>query len=1017
MPERLTYRSFARGVVDVVDADQIQDDAVARAVNIVLDQTGNLRTRPGLNRIDYHRNLMQNVHDQVNSWSTLSTGATVTANVGDGPLATSGDADTLDNTAAVANWHDVYALNSVTIPTTVGGERYTVSIYIRFDTETSGAINSTPMGCPSIEFNYRDSGLINPDRRCGIAINPLNPSGFLGTQARWLPMAPMSFGAPTLYSLPTDWSVEELNVFPSGTGGDLSKWHRVQITFDAIAGYDRIHLLVYACRALWKVEGTNLGGFAEQTVVNSVQAVKPTLTGGWVSADYVHGTGTLAQPVIPMLWGGSVRRGGIDPHPLRVHNTSADLAENYPTSRITSIHQYEDASDAKALFITSGTQIWKFNETIEAFEDFDSFTIEDTLSAWVDYDDLAILCNPGHGRLVRINDATSGAPADISTTTIYGTFDGTNSRAAGGAIYNIPNGTAELTLRARVRIDEEPGTLRCIVARKADLAAGSAGYALVRNAAGNFEAYLSDGANQASVSGVFPSEDGEDEVWLRVDRTNQLLALAVNGAVFLADITTVGSPSNAQNFWVGQLSGGTARFLGDLREVAIWTSALTDKQIGDRLGEVLIGGDASSYWKFDEGTGTTATDTEAVANLTLTSVTWTSETTGSPDPTSPSIAVWNDRVWVVVDNQVHCSALGDPLNWTSTGPASGAGTFEIGGEENSPVTAIYPHQGKLWVFKRDRIYYIEPGNPVTSLSQMAVRSWSSGVGCVAPQSLQTILNDTIFLSNYGIVSLSASQGDVDVSELDTLTQGLVDFRDVRVAGQTAVSMVLPDESWYLISFARGGVAANNKTWILDFSNPQSLAWTEANGKLVASSFGRRLADTGRFEPLVGGFPQLEDGNNTYVYWWAHHDPTFYDDGDPYQSLIEFKCYDGGDPFGRKVWHRWILRLQMLTDDLDLITKYYFDLDTVLNRTSTWNFTGAVKTGALYGSGEYDDTQDNGQVYAISATNNRRIVQRFQGSPGRTARHVGLQLFTSSPGHGFVVKELQLRATPISHLRD
>ena len=114
------------------------------------------------------------------------------------------------------------------------------------------------------------------------------------------------------------------------------------------------------------------------------------------------------------------------------------------------------------------------------------------------------------------------------------------------------------------------------------------------------------------------------------------LALTYNGTTltFYIDGSSVGTstavsgslslPTN-QDLFIGQRSGGSGFFDGDIDEVRIWDVVRTAQQIDDNYDVSLTGNESGlvSYWKFNEGSGTTAIDSAGSNDGTIVGATYT----------------------------------------------------------------------------------------------------------------------------------------------------------------------------------------------------------------------------------------------------------------------------------------------------------------------------------------------------------------------------------------------------------
>jgi hypothetical protein len=98
-----------------------------------------------------------------------------------------------------------------------------------------------------------------------------------------------------------------------------------------------------------------------------------------------------------------------------------------------------------------------------------------------------------------------------------------------------------------------------------------------------------------------------------------------------------------------------------------------------------------------------------------------------------------------------------PLDETSFDAGDGAGELVVG----DTVTGLKKFRETLYIFTRSRIYKLTG----SSLSDFAVVPVTTGIGCIAPDSIQEIGGDLIFLAADGLRPLGATEriGDVEIA--------------------------------------------------------------------------------------------------------------------------------------------------------------------------------------------------------------------------------------------------------------
>ena len=139
------------------------------------------------------------------------------------------------------------------------------------------------------------------------------------------------------------------------------------------------------------------------------------------------------------------------------------------------------------------------------------------------------------------------------------------------------------------------------------------------------------------------------------DGTSNQRILYKNGAQVATD-TSTGDYTGSGNLFVGNwTSGSWALFDGKLDDMRLWSDVRTGTEISENYTRQLAGNetDLLAYWRFDEGTGTTAYDLAAnggAQNLTF---------SGSPAWTEGSAPVERDDALVFdgVDDVVTVSGI------------------------------------------------------------------------------------------------------------------------------------------------------------------------------------------------------------------------------------------------------------------------------------------------------------------------------------------------------------------------
>jgi hypothetical protein len=152
----------------------------------------------------------------------------------------------------------------------------------------------------------------------------------------------------------------------------------------------------------------------------------------------------------------------------------------------------------------------------------------------------------------------------------------------------------EFTLVARVRLPAHHAASAFIAGKKGGFGAGTAGYVLFVTSASQHRLLISDGTTQP----------GDTDATLALNTWAILVARRnatevqsfTNGAsVAPSTDTTTGSLENAVAFTVGTAGSGGSFFTGDVSDVALWRTALTNAEILSLVYELLAAAQISAF--------------------------------------------------------------------------------------------------------------------------------------------------------------------------------------------------------------------------------------------------------------------------------------------------------------------------------------------------------------------------------------------------------------------------------------
>lgn len=365
---------------------------------------------------------------------------------------------------------------------------------------------------------------------------------------------------------------------------------------------------------------------------------------------------------------------------------------------------------------------------------------------------------------------------------------------------------------------------------------------------------------------------------------------------------------------------------------------------------------------------------------------------GTPAASPLSIAVMDNRLFYVdksSPNTLRWSALGDPEDHTTTGK-TGSGSWEVGGAEGDSIVRIYPHRGRLFIFKERYVYVLVPGAPREDTDQWQIPLLLRNVGLAAPDSVQVVRDDLVFLSHQGVLALQATDQYGDWKQAD-LSRNIPLVRSWQKAQKEAVrSIIHPIKQQYLLALPQvSGDTRPTVTWVMDFTD--GVAWTRYDGGMAPQSFAT-VYET--------GVPRLYTGDSIVL----REDPSVWQDNSvSYEKLILTKSYSLGEALKRKVYHRFGVQFEALTDPLAVEMLYRLDQDSLKAKTITYTFAGLL-TGAYWD----DDNWDVG-YWSTELTDLTDVLYRLQGGPGRRGQLWDIR-FRNNAAEAFGLKRMSLEVT-------
>lgn len=369
-------------------------------------------------------------------------------------------------------------------------------------------------------------------------------------------------------------------------------------------------------------------------------------------------------------------------------------------------------------------------------------------------------------------------------------------------------------------------------------------------------------------------------------------------------------------------------------------------------------------------------------------------------PGGKYLEVWNSRLWIVSSddpNLIYFSKLGDPENY-----AVGGGSIAINTGDGDIITGMIAHKGFLFVFKRRKVYRVTTGTPNTDPNQWSVENVISNAGCVSQYTIQALLDDVVFLSEAGVMSLNSALivGDFETALLSknipNLTQNVNQLYNPY---NQFSSVVNSQESQYWLGFPYSNAQIENSVvWVLDFKRIQEgkLRWSRFDGLIVGTCYASAIVN-GTRRVVIGG---LETNKKIYIYG----DQTILDDDSAaFTKTFISKAYNVGSPLIRKKFSHvglTVINTNSANNSTVLTFSYRFNESDTLSRSFSFTLTPT-----LFGS-LYDINNWGSATWGDVLSRVFDIIRMVGGSSGKRGKSIQFNVTSSGNGQSFVIQNLQ-----------
>lgn len=312
-------------------------------------------------------------------------------------------------------------------------------------------------------------------------------------------------------------------------------------------------------------------------------------------------------------------------------------------------------------------------------------------------------------------------------------------------------------------------------------------------------------------------------------------------------------------------------------------------------------------------------------------------------PSAKYAEVWNSRLFLVnADNPnlVYYSKLGDPENFTN-----GGGILSVDDGDGDGITGIFATKLNLFIFKRKCVYQLITGQVKTDDTQWSLDKYSKNTGCISQFTIQSFLDDALFLSDDGVIALSASiiEGKFESSFVSRFVPELTEnIERIGVYNQFASVLNTSNSEYWLALPSKTSGSKNGVVWIFDYKEVKKglIRWTKFDGLPVGVCYANISRD-GKDRVYIGS----DDGN---LYYYDKEVKN--DNGSSFTKTVVTKAFNYGTKVSRKELESIIINITNLTtasNDFSLTFSYNFDDDPLLTQSFTITKTEII-SGSVWG---------------------------------------------------------------------
>lgn len=359
-----------------------------------------------------------------------------------------------------------------------------------------------------------------------------------------------------------------------------------------------------------------------------------------------------------------------------------------------------------------------------------------------------------------------------------------------------------------------------------------------------------------------------------------------------------------------------------------------------------------------------------------------------------TLEVFNNRLWVVFatqPNRLYYSTLGNPEDWSTSG-----GFIEIGFNDGDRIEGIFAHRKRLFIFKQRKIFVLstDPNRSNTDPAGWNVDKLAD-IGCQSRFTIQSVLDDLLFLTDEGVASINAVQqfGDFSSAIISRKVSGLSNL-NLNINTYSAVTHT-PKSLYILAAPKTAAGTINNRLYVLDYArvSAQQLRWTIFESSVINFAVLANVIVNGRKTLFIGGDTPL-----FHIDKWDNGS-IFDDENQSVTKSFSSKAYSFNNTLIRKEILKAALGINFTTADLSATFSLRFNEDERL-KTSFSVTEENTALGSVWDTAVWDV-----DVFSAGATNQQIIERELRGDNGRRGRTVQAIFTNSQLNQDIVISDL------------